>query len=122
VGSRDHQVLVVEDDGDLRAVVAMILRAEGYPVLEAAHGLDALEKLHATSGVCLILLDLYMPAMNGWVFREKQIADPSIANIPVVVMSADPDAVRQAASLGVVASMTKPIDFDRLLNVVGRYC
>jgi CheY-like chemotaxis protein len=114
--------MVVEDDGDLRAVVAMILRAEGYPVLEATHGLDALEKLRSTSGVCLILLDLYMPAMNGWAFREKQIADPTIANIPVVVMSADPDAVRQAASLGVVASMTKPIDFDRLLSVVDRYC
>src|SRR6266481_1200785 len=100
----------------------MILRHEGYPVLEAMHGLDALEKLHSSSGICLILLDLYMPAMNGWDFRQKQVADPAIADIPVVVMSADPEAARQAASLGVVASMTKPIDFDRLLNVVGRYC
>jgi CheY-like chemotaxis protein len=119
---RNHHVLVVEDDGDVREMLAIVLQSEGYPVIEASHGLDALNKLSTTTGVCLILLDLFMPTMNGWAFRDAQVKDPAIAAIPVVVVSADPDAARRAASLGVVASMTKPIDFERLLEVVGRYC
>ena len=47
--------------------------------------------------------------------------DAAIADIPVVVVSADPDAARHAATPGVAAAMTKPIDFERLLNVVGQY-
>ena len=118
---KDH-VLIVEDDDDIRTVVAAVLQAEGYPVIEAVHGRDALDKLRLAGGVCLIVLDLYMPTMNGRAFREAQLKDPTIADIPVVVVSADPDAVKQALQLGVVASMVKPVDFDRLLNVVGRYC
>ena len=117
-----HHVLIVEDDDDLRAVVATILQSEGYPVIEAEHGLAALEKLRAGADICLILLDLFMPAMNGWAFRQQQLSDPAIADIPVVVMTADADAARQASTLGVVASMTKPVDFERLLRVVDQYC
>ena len=117
-----HRVLIVEDDADLRAVVTTILEGEGYAVLEAVHGLDALEKLRAVRDVCLILLDLYMPAMNGWTFRDIQTKDPAIADIPVVVMTADADAARHAAGLGVLAAMTKPIDFDRLLDLLERHC
>ena len=118
-----HHILVVEDDIDLREVLAVVLEGEGYPVIEAAHGRDALEKLRAQESVCLILLDLFMPTMNGWAFRKEQLKDPAIAQIPVVVVSADATAARQAgADLGVAATMTKPIDFDRLLNVVSRYC
>jgi CheY-like chemotaxis protein len=120
--SGDGHILIVEDDQDLREMVATLLQGEGYAVIEAEHGRAALDKLHAAGRVCLILLDLYMPTMNGWAFRQAQLTDPAIRDIPVVVVSADPEAARQAASLGVVASMTKPIDFDRLLSVVGRYC
>ena len=115
-------MLVVEDDGDVREALAAILAHEGYPVLEAAHGAEALAKLRTADDVCLILLDLFMPTMNGWAFREAQVKDPSIASIPVVVVSAGADVARQAASLGVVAAIPKPIDFDRLLSLVGKHC
>jgi CheY-like chemotaxis protein len=68
------------------------------------------------------VLDLFMPTMNGWKFREEQVKDPNLASIPVVVISADPAAARQAADLGVAATMPKPVDFDRLLSIVGQYC
>ena len=100
-----------------------MLEGEGYPVIEAAHGGDALEKLRGRNGVCLILLDLFMPTMNGWAFREEQMKDPAIAQIPVVVVSADAAAARQAgADFGARATITKPIDFDRLLDVVSQHC
>jgi CheY-like chemotaxis protein len=71
---------------------------------------------------CLILLDLFMPVMNGWTFRSEQLRDPTLAAIPVVVISADTEAVRKAATLGAVAAMAKPLDFGRLLDTVARHC
>lgn len=121
-GARGHRVLVVEDDGDVREALAAVLQHEGYPVLEAQHGRDALDKLRDAEDICLILLDLFMPTMNGWAFREAQVKDPAIANIPVVVVSAGADLARHVADMGVVAAVPKPIDFDRLLALVGRYC
>ncbi len=116
------RVLVIEDDGDVREALAAVLEHEGYPVLEAQHGRDALDKLRDADDVCLILLDLFMPTMNGWAFREAQVKDPTIADIPVVVVSAGTDLARHVATMGVVAGVPKPIDFDRLLHLVGQYC
>jgi CheY-like chemotaxis protein len=115
-------VLIVEDDSDTRAAVAALLESRGYRVAEAEDGVDALEHLRAPHCVCLIVLDLFMPRMNGWAFRQEQVQDPDLAAIPVVVVSADPAAARAAANLGVAATMAKPIDFDRLVEVVARYC
>jgi CheY-like chemotaxis protein len=119
----EHEVLIVEDDADLREVLAVVLSDEGFPVIQAVHGRDALEKLRSHSAVCLIVLDLFMPVMNGWAFRDAQRRDPAIAGIPVVLVSADAAAARAAAGeLDVVAAMAKPLDFDALLRVVGRHC
>jgi CheY-like chemotaxis protein len=115
-------VLVVEDDDDTRDALAAILESQGYAVAEAGDGVDALEHLRGSNCVCLIVLDLFMPRMNGWTFRQEQMKDPKLAEIPVVVVSADPAAARQAKELGVAAAMAKPIDFDRLVEVVSRYC
>jgi len=117
------RVLIVEDEDDVRESLAVVLEFEGYPVLEAAHGGEALERLRSGDGdVGLILLDLFMPTMNGWAFRDEQLRDPTLARIPVVVITADPSAARRARSLGVLDAMTKPFDFDRLLALVGRHC
>jgi len=121
-GAHAHRVLLVEDDGDVREALAAVLEHEGYPVLEAQHGRDALDKLRDADDICLILLDLFMPTMNGWAFREAQVKDPAIAGIPVVVVSAGADLPRHIAKMGVVAAVAKPIDFDRLLQLVGQYC
>jgi CheY-like chemotaxis protein len=123
VTGHGRRVLVVEDDADLRGALAAVLEVEGYVVVEAAHGAQALEQLRAAASTfCMILLDLFMPTMNGWAFRAEQMKDPDLAAIPVVVVSADATAATKARALGVVDYMTKPIDFDRLLSVVERHC
>lgn len=118
----DRSILVVEDDDDVRESLVAVLESEGHRVLEAVHGGEALERLRAGDEVCIILLDLFMPTMNGWAFREEQLRDPRIAAIPVVVITADAGAVRGLDGLGIVDAMTKPIDFERLLSLIAVHC
>src|SRR4051812_1696827 len=83
----DRQILVVDDDREIRAVVDDLLTGEGYSVRTAGNGRQALEIL-AQWRPEVILLDLSMPEMNGWTFLAHQQADPTLAGIPVIVMSA----------------------------------
>jgi CheY-like chemotaxis protein len=114
-------VLIVEDDDLAREALAAFLEAEGYPVLEAANGQEALDCLRQRE-VGLILLDLMMPVMDGWEFRAAQLRDPALATVPVMVVTADASTRSRAANLGVEEYMTKPIQFPRLLHVVDRHC
>ena len=120
--SGSHSVLIVEDDADVRGSLAVLLEGEGYRVIEAEHGREALDHLLHGLKVCLILLDLFMPEMNGFAFRARQLEHPELSRIPVVVLSADSAALRRAVSPGVVATMTKPVDLDRLLQLVEEHC
>src|SRR6476661_1385409 len=91
--TRDCLVLVVEDDDDTRDSLQELLGNEGYAVLAAANGAAALSLLRAaprarTPPCDLVILDLMMPVMNGWDFRARQRADPTLAGIPVLLMSA----------------------------------
>ena len=115
-------ILIVEDDSDVRESLAVFLEGEGYSVVEAEHGKEALRCLRSSTDFCLILLDLFMPMMNGWAFRDEQLRDPSLAAIPVVVISADAGTSQKAAALGAVDAMVKPIEFDRLLETVAHHC
>lgn len=118
-----HSVLVVEDDADVRGAVATVLEMRGYDVVEAQDGREALEALRAEPArFCLVVLDLFMPEMDGWTFRAEQMKDPHLATIPVLVVTADALAARRAVSTGVIATMTKPVDLDRLIGTVERYC
>jgi len=117
----DKPVLIVEDDEDVRGALAVFLEGEGYRVLEAADGLEALDHLR-TASVCMVLLDLWMPRMNGWEFRAEQMKDPALAAVPVVVITADHAARTKAVALGVEGYITKPIEFPVLLEYMGRYC
>lgn len=114
-------VLVVEDDDDVRGALVALLESEGYSVLEAADGAAGLDRLRA-GGVCLVLLDLWMPRMNGLEFRTEQMKDGALRAVPVVVVTADHAAAQRAADLGVDGYMRKPVDFPELLRYVGRYC
>jgi len=115
-------ILIVEDDEDVRECLAAFLEGEGYHVMEAEDGREALVRLRSSSDVCLILLDLFMPVMNGWAFRAEQLRDPALATIPVIVISADAGTKQKATALGAVDSMVKPIEFDRLLEAVTHHC
>ena len=81
-------VFIVEDDGDTREMLGRFLELEGYRVETAANGKLALERLNSGVGACVILLDLMMPVMDGWQFRQAQIRDATLASIPVIVVSA----------------------------------
>ena len=118
-----HGVLVVDDDQDIRESLVEALEDEGFSVLVASNGSDALEKLRAAGAPpCVILLDLMMPVMDGWQFRDEQQRDQALARIPVVVLTADGNARQKAAKMQVDEGIPKPIRLDHLLSVVGRYC
>ena len=113
-------VLIVEDDEDLREMMAQMLTIEGFTTATAANGREALDYLHSTRKPHVILLDLMMPVMDGWEFRRQQKADPQIAPVPVIVLSALDQ--RRAAPVEAEAFLNKPLDFDRLLELVRDHC
>ncbi|HKI31347.1 MAG TPA: response regulator [Gemmataceae bacterium] len=109
-------VLVVDDDWQTRYALRMALEAAGYAVREAANGEDALRLLQREPLPDVILLDMVMPVMNGWEFRQQQAREPLLANIPVVVFSAAYEAAPRAAeSLGVARVLFKPVDCGEAL-------
>jgi CheY-like chemotaxis protein len=113
-------VLIVEDDADVRDMLQTLLRSHGYTTVVAANGRDALAAAEQQSP-CLILLDLMMPVMSGWEFRERQLADSSIAGVPVVCLSAVYDH-RMVTERLKVPCLSKPVDFDELLSCVSAHC
>ena len=120
-------VLIVEDDPETREMLATLLTTEGFYAVAAEDGLEALHLLRtvrhrAPQAPCLVLLDLTMPRLGGPEFRRAQLNDPILAGIPIAVMSGATDATERGATLGAVATLTKPIDLDVLIDVVRRYC
>ncbi len=113
-------VLIVEDDEDLREMMAQMLTIEGFTTATVSNGREALDYLHSTRKPNVILLDLMMPVMDGWEFRRQQKADPQIAPVPVIVLSALDQ--RRAAPVEAEAFLNKPLDFDRLLELVRDHC
>ncbi len=121
-GSPAPQVLIVEDDLDIRDALAQILEEEGYSVQTAANGREALDQLRSGPPPRLILLDLMMPVMNGWQFRAEQRRDPALAAIPVVVISADTNVGDKAKAIGIAEFFRKPIEISGLLQTMEKYC
>lgn len=114
-----RRVLVVDDDQAIRETMALVLSEEGFPVATACHGRAALDWLRAhIDEPSLVLLDLMMPVMDGRSFLLAKAADPLLAPVPVVVVSAgrDLDCLLQAP--GVRACLPKPITIERLLRAV----
>jgi CheY-like chemotaxis protein len=113
-------VLIVEDDNDVREMMDLLLTSMGYRTLTAPNGAVALDRLRQDRP-CMVLLDLMMPVMTGWEFRERQLADPQLASIPVLCMSAvyQPDEVKMKLQ---VNCLTKPLDFGRLIDEITSAC
>ena len=113
-------VLIVEDDNDTREMLGRFLELEGYTVETAENGKRALERLGSGVGACVILLDLMMPVMDGWQFRQEQIRDASLADIPVIVVSAA--GRERLEKIHANAYLSKPVDLDELLGCVTQFC
>ncbi len=113
-------VLIVEDEPDVREFMEVLLQTQGYETMSAPNGLEALEQMRAHRP-CGVLLDLMMPVMNGGEFRERQLAEAGIADVPVVCVSAifDPQQVVQRLQ---VPCLRKPVEFPKLLSEVANAC
>jgi two-component system, OmpR family, response regulator CpxR len=110
---RRPSVLVVDDDEAIRQVVSEVLLDEGYEVVCAENGVQALRELHKEHPPDLVLLDLMMPVMSGWEVLEQLQSNDELSHIPVVVVSA-------MTAPGVQEHLSKPIDLEHLLSTVGR--
>lgn len=117
-----HPVLVVEDENDIRELMAAILESAGYTVSVARHGAEALAYLKGGSRPCIILLDLMMPVMDGWTFYSEKQKDPEIAAIPILVVSAVDRQDPRNGVMKAVAHLPKPLDIGNLLAAVGIHC
>lgn len=119
-------VLVVDDDKDILDTLKEALELEGYAVLTAINGLDALNLLSGLSGENLpgcIILDLSMPVMNGPEFlNEIEINHKELSQIPVVIASANLSHYNQDSLKHASQKIRKPLDIDVLYNVVNKYC
>jgi CheY-like chemotaxis protein len=118
----ERRVLLVDDDPEILEVLSLVLRETACTVRTATDGHAALAVLAEGFVPCLIILDLMMPGMDGWTFREKQLADPMCASIPVVVFTGDPLALRRPPPRGVEHCWRKPVDLDTLLGGVTHFC
>ena len=110
-----RRVLVIDDEPQVRATVSEALELEGYDVAQATNGLEGLALL-ATHEPEVIILDLWMPVMDGWAFRRAQLA--SHPHIPVVVLSALDLSSERLQELRANALIGKPFDLDVLYGAV----
>ena len=119
----DREVLVVEDDTDLRESLCQALRDNGFSVLSASNGQQALDLLQEGSRPSVILLDLMMPVLNGWELRDALRDDPRFADIPQLVISAYMDEAEQhVLALPADDCIRKPFHIRVLLEAIERHC
>ncbi len=116
------RVLLVEDFEDSRTGLSKLLEIEGYEVIEATDGAQAIE-FAISSKPDIILMDLSLPIIDGLTATKKIKEDVSMRNIPIIALSAHDmdDVQRMVTSVGCVDSMAKPVDFPALLDLLSKY-
>ena len=119
---RRRVILIIEDYPDIRDGLEAVLAAEGFIVETAANGREALNALREGLRPSVILMDLLMPVMNGFEFREEQLRTPQIADIPVIAYSGVMNARSAADRLRAAAYIEKPEDIERVIALVKQYC
>jgi CheY-like chemotaxis protein len=114
------KVLLIDDDFAILDGISDYLEAEGFSVAAASNGIDALNQLRSGLRVDVIVLDVMMPLMDGWDFRAGQLADPSLREIPVVVISASgfsrETLQQQFTAYEVLSKPLDPREFVRTLK------
>jgi two-component system, chemotaxis family, chemotaxis protein CheY len=117
--TQTRRVLLIEDDAAVLEATGEVLSDEGYVVLAAANGQEALSSVNGRLPD-VVLLDLMMPVMNGWQFVQEFRKLPGAGEIPLIVLSAGRDVVESAEALGAVDYLIKPFDISELLEKVAR--
>jgi CheY-like chemotaxis protein len=111
-------LLFIDDDPDIRDAIGDLLEYAGWSVAHASDGLEALAWLRANDPPAGILLDLKMPRCDGYEFRRRQVADPRLAAIPTIVLTADGQVYDPTHALASLSILQKPLDFDELLRLL----
>jgi CheY-like chemotaxis protein len=116
-----QRVLVVDDDDVIRQLITVNLELEGFEVVTAVDGQDALEKVKSAD-VSVVTLDVMMPRIDGWEAASRLRSDPETAHIKVVLLSARAQEadLQRGEKIGVDAYLTKPFDPDELIDTVRR--
>lgn len=122
-GIHQHSVLIVDDSTDTRESLALLLEVEGFRVVTAPGGLEALHVL-LTLGVrpCAVIVDLIMPAMDGFTFSTEMRKHAQIAATPLIALTGHEGLRRQAVDLGFVGALLKPCDVSQLFELIVRHC
>jgi CheY-like chemotaxis protein len=116
-------VMIVDDDDAIREALEDVLSDEGYEVVGVSDGQQALDYLHAdyphgAKRPSAILVDLWMPVMDGWKFLDALLEDPRFSRIPLVVLTAARD--QRARDLRVAEVLTKPVQLQQVLGALER--
>jgi CheY-like chemotaxis protein len=115
------QVLLVDDDEDIRDVIKEILSLEGIDAQIATNGEEAMERLKTCGKPDLILLDLMMPKTDGIWFCKEREKHPEFSDIPVIVLSADGQVGNKTSGLHISGILKKPIKIDDLFHTIHTY-
>jgi CheY-like chemotaxis protein len=119
--AKQSSIFVVDDDNDLRDSICDELERHGYKTAGAQHGERALTVLRkGPVKPDLVLLDLMMPEGDGWQVVAALKADPTLKQVPIVLMSAVPPKATSLQSQGVAAALPKPFTMEELLFVITR--
>jgi CheY-like chemotaxis protein len=116
-------ILVIEDDDDAREGLVRALETAGYRAVGVSSAIEALGMLRDGGRASMILLDLFLPGMSGWQFREEQVRDAELASIPVIVISGYPhtlDTIQRGRLRG-AAAFSKPVDPDALFAAIEQH-
>ena len=111
-------ILIIEDDKDIRDILAMVLSVEGYEVKTAIDGVAGLDQLRMGGRPSLILLDMMMPRLDGEGFLKAMRSNPNTADIPVIILTGHPAAREKAAELGAAGCLVKPVELVELLSTI----
>lgn len=117
-GASRRAIMIIDDDDAIREALEDVLSDEGYEVVGVSDGQQALDYLRAEKRPSAILLDLWMPVMDGWKFLEALLGDPRFSRIPLVVLTAVRD--QRARELHVAEVLTKPVQLQQVLGALER--
>ena len=116
------RVLVVDDESSVRLMLTRLLQLAGYDAVSAMDGAAGYAMLESDPTIQFVVLDLMMPRMDGWKFRQLQQQDARLTAVPTVILTGAPLPRIVDADLRAVDYLLKPVSLERLLSVVRQYC
>lgn len=111
------KILIVEDDISIRELLVEIFECEGYEVVAGMNGQEGIFALEKETPD-VILMDMLMPVMDGFAFRQEQLKNPQWEKIPLLAMSAQDQELEKLESYGFKHFISKPLELDDLLNKI----